>query len=269
MHYSQQLQPPRLGPHLERMSSLTTGDPRLRLREISDQLETEAHHAQAVTRRHVPATRVRPASAALDDGSDQELYSDLSQTSGYRSSEHSSEGQEQEDREQQQQEEEWHHHHLTRPILKSMKADRSKLFLNIQPGSAVSVSPAREELPDLECVRSAASRQLFPGPGPASASARFSPRPPRRKISFVSPSGVVMAASEARDKSGLDKEEIVRRVSSSGPAPCPAPAPSQEVFSRLRQISDDLAAGGGSVVFVDAGGRVVASSTQVSPRASP
>ena len=261
MHYSQQLQPPSLGRHVERMSSLTTGDPRLRLREISDQLETEAHHAQAVTRRHVPATRVRPASAALDDGSDQELYSDLSQTSGYRSSEHSSEGQEQE--------EEWHHHHHTRPILKSMKADRSKLFLNIQPGSAVSVSPAREELPDLECVRSAASRQLFPGPGPASASARFSPRPPRRKISFVSPSGVVMAASEARDKSGLDKEEIVRRVSSSGPAPCPAPAPSQEVFSRLRQISDDLAAGGGSVVFVDAGGRVVASSTQVSPRASP
>ena len=47
------------------------------------------------------------------------------------------------------------------------------------------------------------------------------------------------------------------------------PASSQEVFSRLRQISDDLAAGGGSVVFVDAGGRVVASSTQVSPRASP
>ena len=262
MHCSQQLQPPSLGPNLERMSSLTTGDPRLRLREISDQLETEAHHAQAVTRRHVPATRVRPASAALDDGSDQELYSDLSQTSGYRSSEHSSEGQEQE--------EDWHHHH-TRPILKSMKADRSKLFLNIQPGSAVSVSPAREELPDLECVRSAASRQLFPGPGPASASARFSPRPPRRKISFVSPSGVVMAASEARDKSGLDTEEIVRRVSSSGPAPCPAPAPapSQEVFSRLRQISDDLAAGGGSVLFVDAGGRVVASSTQVSPRASP
>ena len=192
----------------------------------------------------------------------------MSQTSGYRSSEHSSEGQEQEDREQQ--EEDWHHHH-TRPILKSMMADRSKLFLNIQPGSAVSVSPAREELPDLECVRSAASRQLFPGPGPASAAARFSPRPPRRKISFVSPSGVVMAASEARDKSGLDKEEIVRRVSSSGPAPCPAPAPapSQEVFSRLRQISDDLAAGGGSVVFVDAGGRVVASSTQVSPRDSP
>ena len=268
MHSSQQLQPPSLGRHVERMSSLTTGDPRLRLREISDQLETEAHHAQAVTRRHVPATRVRPATAALDDGSDQELYSDLSQTSGYRSSEHSSEGQEQDDREQQ--EEEWHHHH-TRSILKSMKADRSKLFLNIQPGSAVSVSPAREELPDLECVRSAASRQLFPGPGPASASARFSPRPPRRKISFVSPSGVVMAASEARDKSGLDKEEIVRRVSSSGPAPCPAPAPapSQEVFSRLRQISDDLAAGGGSVVFVDAGGRVVASSTQVSPRASP
>ena len=260
MHYSQQLQPPSLGPNLERMSSLTTGDPRLRLREISDQLETEAHHAQAVTRRHVPA------SAALDDVSDQELYSDLSQTSGYRSSEHSSEGQEQEDREQQ--EEDWHHHH-TRPILKSMKADRSKLFLNIQPGSAVSVSPAREELPDLECVRSAASRQLFPGPGPASASARFSPRPPRRKISFVSPTGVVMAASEARDKSGLDTEEIVRRVSSSGPAPCPAPAPSQEVFSRLRQISDDLAAGGGSVVFVDAGGRVVASSTQVSPRDSP
>ena len=265
MHYSQQLQPPSLGRHLERMSSLTTGDPRLRLREISDQLETEAHHAQAVTRRHVPATRVSTASAALDDGSDQELYSDLSQTSGYRSSEHSSEGQEQEDREQQQ-EEEWHHH-LTRPILKNMKADRSKLFLNIQPGSAVSVSPAREELPDLECVRAAASRQLFPGPRSASASARFSPRPPRRKISFVSPSGVVMAASEARDKSGLDTEEIVRRVSSSGPAPCPAP--SQEVFSRLRQISDDLAAGGGSVVFVDAGGRVVASSTQVSPRASP
>ena len=265
MHSSQQLQPPSLGRHVERMSSLTTGDPRLRLREISDQLETEAHHAQAVTRRHTPATRVRPASAALDDGSDQELYSDLSQTSGYRSSEHSSEGQEQEDREQ---EEECHHHH-SRPILKSMRADRSKLFLNIQPGSAVSVSPAREELPDLECVRSAASRQLFPGPGPASASARFSPRPPRRKISFVSPSGVVMAASEARDKSGLDTEEIVRRVSSSGPAPCPAPAPSQEVFSRLRQISDDLAAGGGSVVFVDAGGRVVASSTQVSRRASP
>ena len=266
MHYSQQLQPPSLGRHLERMSSLTTGDPLLRLREISDQLETEAHHAQAVTRRHVPATSVRPASAALDDASDQELYSDLSQTSGYRSSEHSSEGQEQDDREQQQ--EDWHHH-LTRPILKSMKGDRSKLFLNIQPGSAVSVSPAREELPDLECVRAAASRQLFPGPGPASASARFSPRPPRRKISFVSPSGVVMAASEARDKSGLDTEEIVRRVSSSGPAPCPAPAPCQEVFSRLRQISDDLAAGGGSVVFVDAGGRVVASSTQVSPRASP
>ena len=184
----------------------------------------------------------------------------MSQTSGYRSSEHSSEGQEQEDREQQ--EEEWHHHHHTRSILKSMRADRSKLFLNIQPGAAVSVSPAREELPDLECVRTAASRQLFPGPGPASASARFSPRTPRRKISFVSPSGVVMAASEARDKSGLDKEEIVRRVSSSGPAP----APSQEVFSRLRQISDDLAAGGGSVVFVDAGGRVVASSTQVRPR---
>ena len=246
------------------MSSLTTADPLLRLREISDQLETEAHHAQAITRRHAPATRVRPASAAQDDVSDQELYSDLSQTSGYRSSEHSSEGQEQEDREQQ--EEEWHHHHHTRSILKSMKADRSKLFLNIQPGAAVSVSPAREELPDLECVRTAASRQLFPGPGPASASARFSPRTPRRKISFVSPSGVVMAASEARDKSGLDKEEVVRRVSSSGPAPGPAPAPSQEVFSRLRQISDDLAAGGGSVVFVDAGGRVVASSTQVRPR---
>ena len=242
------------------MSSLTTADPLLRLREISDQLETEAHHAQVITRRHTPATRVRPASAAQDDVSDPELYSDLSQTSGYRSSEHSSEGQEQEDREQQ--EEEWHHHHHTRSILKSMKADRSKLFLNIQPGAAVSVSPAREELPDLECVRTAASRQLFPGPGPASASARFSPRTPRRKISFVSPSGVVMAASEARDKSGLDKEEIVRRVSSSGPAP----APSQEVFSRLRQISDDLAAGGGSVVFVDAGGRVVASSTQVRPR---
>ena len=212
------------------------------------------------------------------DPGDIEISSEISSLSGYRSSEHSDENHEEEDdtvedildnaidtavsSAAEKRNENVH----KRSILKSLKPDRSKLFLNVQNGTgSVSPGPGCEELPDLECVKSVQAvtaniADTYPNPENKHAPVCFSPAT-RRKISFLNSDGKVVASAS----SGLGSTEVFR--SSLDPIP-----ESHDVFTRLRKISDNIGPrtripdpDHNSLVFVDMGGRVLATTNVRSP----
>ena len=210
------------------------------------------------------------------DPGDIEISSETSSLSGYRSSEHSDENHEEEDdtvgdildnaidtavfSASEKRNENVH----KRSILKSLKPDRSKLFLNVQNGTG-SVSPGpSEELPDLECVKTVQAvtaniADTFPYRENKQVPVCFSPAT-RRKISFMNSDGKVVASSGR-----VGSHEVVK--SSLDPIP-----DAEDVFTRLRKISDNIGPrtripdpGHGSLVFVDRLGRVLATTNVRSP----
>ena len=257
-----------------------------KLKEISNTIEYQRHKSCSMDL--IDLSKTLPCNGALSTGNlkqmsckdpgDFEISSEISSLSGYRSSEHSEENHEEEDvtvedildnaidtavcsSAVEKRNENVH----KRSILKSLKPDRSKLFLNVSPG------PGCEELPDLECVKTQVKSVLAVNANIADTfppysenkqlqytAACFSPDT-RRKISFLSSDGTVVASS------GLGSHEIVR--SSLDPVP-----DSEDVFTRLRKISDTLGPriripdpDTGSLVFVDTGGRVLATTQVKSP----
>ena len=211
------------------------------------------------------------------DPGDLDISSEISSLSGYRSSENSDENHEEEDdtvgdildnaidtavcSAAEKRNENVH----KRSILKSLKPDRSKLFLNVQNGTgSVSPGPGCEELPDLECVKTVQAvtaniADTFPYRENKQLPECFSPAT-RRKISFLNSDGKVVASSGL-----VGSDEVVR--SSLDPIP-----DAEGVFTRLRKISDNIGPrtripepGHGSLVFVDRLGRVLATTNVRSP----
>ena len=287
--FSQHLEPVRENPieaalrgDCSRENRMKSEDALEKLKEISNKIEYQRHKSCSMDL--IDLSKTLPCNGALfmgnlkqmsrQDQGDFEISSEISSLSGYRSSEHSEENHEEEDDTiedildnaidtavcgaAEKRNENVH----KRSILKSLKPDRSKLFLNASPG------PGCEELPDLECVKTqvksvqavnANIADTFPySENKHQHPACFSPDT-RRKISFLNSDGTVVASS------GLGSHEVVR--SSLEPIP-----DSEDVFTRLRKISDTLGPrtripgpDEGSLVFVDTGGRVLATTHVQSP----
>ena len=250
-----------------------------KLKEISNTIEYQRHKSCSMDL--IDLSRTSPCNGALSTGNlkqmsckdpgDFEISSEISSLSGYRSSEHSEENHEEEDvtvedildnaidtavcsSAVEKRNENVH----KRSILKSLKPDRSKLFLNVSPG------PGCEELPDLECVKTVQAvtaniADTFPYRENKQVPVCFSPAT-SRKISFMNSDGKVVASSGL-----VGSHEVVK--SSLDPIP-----DAEDVFTRLRKISDNIGPrtripdpGHGSLVFVDRLGRVLATTNVRSP----
>ena len=247
-----------------------------KLKVISNNIENERNMSCNINFHNLSTKKLNVISDNFDKMNcnnpvDQDISSEISFNSGYRSSEHSEENYEDEDdtiedildntidtavsSAAEKRNENVH----KRSILKSLKPDRSKLFLNVQNGTgSVSPGPGCEELPDLECVKNVKPVRDNISDSENKQPELFAPAS-MRKISFLNSDGKVVASS------GLGSDEVVR-------SSLDIKSDHDNVFSRIRKISDNLGPktrirdqDHSSLVFVDQMGRVLATSNVKSP----